>query len=47
MSPADVQAVAEYIAQQEAHHQAVSFQDEYRKLLASHGIEFDERYLWD
>lgn len=47
VSPADVQAVAEYIAQQEAHHQAVSFQDEYRKLLATHGIEFDERYLWD
>lgn len=47
VSPADVQAVAEYIAQQEAHHRAVNFQDEYRRLLESHGIEFDERYLWD
>ena len=47
VSPADVQAVAEYIAQQEAHHRAVTFQEEYRRLLESHGIEFDERYLWD
>lgn len=45
--PADVEEVAEYIGQQEAHHRAVSFQEEYRKLLESHGIEFDERYLWD
>ena len=47
VGPAEVDAVAEYIAQQEAHHRAVSFQDEYRRLLASHGIEFDEQYLWD
>jgi REP element-mobilizing transposase RayT len=47
VSPADVEKVAEYIAQQEIHHRAVSFQDEYRKLLESHGIEFDERYVWD
>jgi putative transposase len=47
LSSAEVDAVAEYIAEQEAHHRAVSFQEEYRKLLESHGIEFDERYLWD
>jgi REP element-mobilizing transposase RayT len=47
VSPAEVEEVAEYIAQQEAHHRAVTFQDEYRKLLASHGIEYDERYVWD
>jgi hypothetical protein len=23
------------------------FRDEYRTLLESHGIEFDERYVWD
>jgi putative transposase len=47
VSPADVEEVAEYITQQEAHHRAVSFQEEYRKLLESHGIEYDERYAWD
>lgn len=47
VSPADVEKVAEYIAQQETHHRAVSFQEEYRKLLESHGIEYDERYVWD
>ena len=47
VSPADVEEVAEYIGQQEEHHRAVTFQEEYRKLLESHGIEFDVRYLWD
>jgi REP element-mobilizing transposase RayT len=47
VSPADVVKVAEYIAQQETHHRAVSFQEEYRKLLQSHGIEYDQRYVWD
>ena len=47
VSPGDVQQVAEYIAQQETHHRAVSFQEEYRRLLESYGIELDERYLWD
>ena len=47
VSPADVENVAEYIAQQETHHRTVSFEEEYRKLLESHGIEFDERYVWD
>ena len=47
VSPADVKEVAAYIGQQEAHHRAVTFQEEYRRLLESHGIEFDERYLWD
>ena len=47
MSPSDVDKVAEYIGQQEAHHRVVTFQEEYRKLLRSYGIEFDERYVWD
>lgn len=42
-----MQKVAEYMAQQETHHRAVTFQEEYRRLLESHGIEFDERYFWD
>jgi len=47
VSPADVEKVAEYIATPEAHHRVVSFQDEFRNLLESHGIEYDERYVWD
>ena len=47
VSAADVEEVAEYIGQQEAHHRSVTFQEEYRTLLKTHGIESDERYLWD
>ena len=47
VGPAEVEKVAEYIDQQERHHRVVSFQDEYRKLLQSYGIECDERYVWD
>jgi REP element-mobilizing transposase RayT len=47
VGPAEVDSVTKYIAQQEAHHRGVSFQEEYRKLLQTHGIDFDERYLWD
>jgi len=23
------------------------FQEEYRELLSKHGVQFDERYVWD
>lgn len=36
-----------YIDGQEEHHRKVGFQDEYRNLLNEHGIDFDERYVWD
>ena len=42
-----VPEVARYIDRQDEHHKAVSFQDELRALLRAHGVEFDERYLWD
>jgi len=35
----------EYVKNQEAHHQKISFCDEFITLLEEHGIEFDERYL--
>jgi REP element-mobilizing transposase RayT len=41
--PAKVEGVAEYTTQQEAHHQVATFQEEHRKLLESHGTEYDER----
>lgn len=36
-----------YVAEQEAHHATVSFQDELRRLLRESGQEWDETYLWD
>jgi putative transposase len=36
-----------YIQNQEQHHRRQSYQDEVRALLDKHGIEYDERYLWD
>ncbi len=36
-----------YISNQRQHHQRISFQDEFRSLLAKYHVEFDERYVWD
>ena len=32
---------------QRNHHATSSFQDQYRRLCEKHGIEIDERYVWD
>ena len=42
-----VESVRHYIAGQEENHREISFQDEFRQLLARYEIEFDERYVWD
>jgi REP element-mobilizing transposase RayT len=47
VSQSNAPEVKRYIANQEEHHRRVSFQDEFRALLNRHGIEFDERYVWD
>ncbi len=39
--------VEHYIEHQEEHHQRFDFQTEFRKLLAAHGVAYDERYLWE
>ena len=36
-----------YIANQETHHTTATYQDEYRDLLREHGMEWDEKYVWD
>ena len=43
----NVEQVREYVAAQEEHHRKVSFQDEFRALCRKHGVEIDERYVWD
>lgn len=47
VSESNVERVKQYIANQEEHHRKMSFQDEFRLLLERHGIEYDERYVWD
>ena len=39
--------VMRYIENQAEHHKKQTFQDEYREFLRKHGIEWDERYVWD
>ena len=39
--------VVQYIREQKEHHKRFDFQTEYRGLLERHGIEYDERYVWD
>lgn len=36
-----------YIENQEDHHRRTTFQEELIGLLERHGIEYDERYMWD
>ena len=42
-----VEIVRGYIQNQEEHHRTWSFQEEYRAIMQEHGIEIDERYVWD
>jgi putative transposase len=47
VSQSNVPEVTRYIENQAEHHRRKSFQDELRALFQRHGIEFDERYVWD
>ena len=47
VSQSNAETVRRYIAGQEQHHRKMTFQDEFRALLQRHGIEFDERFVWD
>jgi putative transposase len=47
VSQSNVGTVTKYIAHQAEHHRRMSFQDEYRLLLEKHGIEWNEKYVWD
>lgn len=47
VSQSNVNVVKDYIANQEEHHRKVPFQDEFRAFLKRHGVEWDERYIWD
>ena len=47
VSPSTREVVIEYIARQEAHHQRMSFAEEYLALFKKHGVTFDERFVLD
>ncbi len=39
--------VRAYIQRQAEHHQKMTFQEEFVAFLRRHGIEYDERYIWE
>ena len=47
VSESNGDAVRKYIENQQAHHCKVGFQEEFRRFLEKHGVEYDERYVWD
>lgn len=47
VSQSQLETVMEYVRNQEQHHAKRSFQDELRELCRRHGVEIDERYVWD
>jgi putative transposase len=47
VSHSNVDQIRAYIAGQEEHHKAVSFQEEFLAFLERHSIEYDERYIWE
>jgi len=47
VSQSNVASVVRYIAEQERHHRKVSFQEEFLAYLRRHGIDYDERYIWE
>ena len=47
VSYSDLDDVKRYIANQEEHHRAKSFKEEFIEFLKKHDIRYDERYLWE
>jgi REP element-mobilizing transposase RayT len=47
VSKSQEEAVKKYIASQQEHHKKEDFKSELLRLLRAHGVEFDERYMFD
>ena len=47
ISNGHIARVDQYIQNQEEHHQAVTFKDEFRRICRLYAVELDERYVWD
>jgi len=46
-SDREIDAIYNYIENQEEHHRTESFQDEFLRLLKDYNIEFDPKYLFE
>ena len=40
------ETLIQYVKNQKEHHQKETFEEEFRRLLIEHGIEFEKRYLF-
>ncbi len=47
VSQSSLQRVIDYVERQDDHHREKTFQDEVRELCRKHGLQIDERYVWD
>ncbi len=47
VSQSSAEKVAAYIGRQEEHHRKMSFREELIEILKKHGVEYEERYLFD
>ncbi len=47
ISPSHVEALKEYIRNQEEHHRIETFQEELRRLCRKYGLALDEQYAWE
>ena len=47
VSASQVESVRKYIRDQKNHHRERDFKAELLALLHKHGVEYDERYIWD
>jgi hypothetical protein len=47
VSGTQVEAVRQYIRNQQEHHRQDDFQTEYRRFCEKNGRPVDERYAWD
>lgn len=47
VSTSQLAALREYVQNQESHHRKQTFQEEFVGFLKRHGVEYEERYLWD
>ena len=47
VSRSNIDQVAAYIREQEAHHKKMTFEEEFIQLLDRHGVEYDLKYVFD
>ena len=47
VSESNISAVKSYIESQQEHHQKITFQEELKKFLGKHNIQYDEKYVFD